>query len=133
MSKYKHHKYTWTNRFGSVRHQWELVGPIGAIHFHVSVSDDARWEPSAGLEYHHTEASGYRPGEAPDHIDCPLTGGRCWHDGTSLYASEHVWPFCEPYLRTGDHKTIFSYLERIADSHFDEMATAMRLKAAGCE
>ncbi len=112
--KYKHHKYTWTRPFTSVRHCWELVGPNGAMHFHVSVMDDPKYDPSAGLEFHHIAGTG-----APDHVNCPLTGGRCWHDGTSLYASEHVWPMVSHHLERGDHGKIFEILERIASEHFD--------------
>lgn len=114
MRKYDHHKYTWTNRFTSVRHNWELVGPIGAINFHVSIMEDGSYEPSAGLEYHHLSGEG-----APNHVDCPLTGSRCWHDGTSLFASETVWPFVKNYLKSGNHKLIFTYLELLADEHFE--------------
>lgn len=64
-----------------------------------------------GLELHSIYPKG---DDAPDHIDCPLTGGRCWHDGTSLYASETLWPHIQPYLRDGDHETIFKILEREA-------------------
>lgn len=125
MTRYRHHKYTWTKPFGSVRHNWEVVGPLGAVHFHVGITEN--YPPSAGLEFHHTEAfrakSDYRTDDAPDHIDCPLTGGRCWHDGTSLYASEHLWPRIEDYLRAGDHERIFRVLEREADERFGHTAT----------
>lgn len=48
MSKFRHHKYTWSKPFASPRHNWELVGPEGAIHFHVSLTPG--YEPSCGLE-----------------------------------------------------------------------------------
>ena len=118
--RYRHHRYSWTKPLGSVRHNWELVGPLGAVNFHVSLT--AGYSPSCGLEFHHNEAfranTGYRADEAPDHINCPLTGGRCWHDGTSLYASETLWPLIESYLQAGDHEAIFRILESEADSRF---------------
>ena len=120
MSKYRHHKYTWSKPFGSVRHSWELVGPIGAVSFNVSLTEG--YGPSCGLEFHHTEACGFRTDEAPDHRNCPQTGGRCWHDGTSLYASEQVWPRVEGYLRGGEHDHIFRILEGEADRHFDQFS-----------
>lgn len=119
--KYKHHKYTWTSRVGSIYHSWEFVGPIGALSFNVSISSDNKWGPTAGLEFHHTPAAHYNDGKAPDHIDCRLTGGPCWHDGTSLYAMETVWPLVERYLTIGDHPTIFKILEHEADRHFDKL------------
>lgn len=110
--KFKHHKYTWRKPFSSPYHSWELVGPNGAIHFHVSMTPG--YEPSCGLEYHHLSGDG-----APNHIDCPLTGGRCWHDGTSLYAGEYVWPQVEASLKIGDHETIFRTLEYEYNRHFE--------------
>jgi len=32
---------------------------------------------------------------APDHPDCVVLGGPCWHDGTSLWAHEHWIPLYE--------------------------------------
>lgn len=113
--KFRHHKYVWSKPFGSVRHWWELVGPNGAIHFHVSVND--QYGDSAGLEFHHLSGEG-----APHHLNCPLTGGRCWHDGTSLYAMETVWPQVKDFLRfdrEAAHETIFRLLEHEYTSHFE--------------
>lgn len=111
MSKYRHHKYVWSKPFGDVRHWWELVGHDGAIHFHVA--ENATYGDSAGLEIHSLTGEG-----APHHVNCPLTGGRCWHDGTSLYAMEHLWPLIKPYLQRGEHDRIFTILEREADYRF---------------
>ena len=115
MRNFKHHKYSWSMPWTSVRHNWEFVGPNGALHFHVSIMEEQGYDPACGLEFHHLKGTG-----APDHIDCPLTGGRCWHDGTSLYASETVWPFVKEYLKSGDHKMIFKYLEELYMEHFTE-------------
>jgi hypothetical protein len=118
VKRYRHHKYTWTKPFTSVRHQWEVIGPVGAIHFHVSIQDDKKYEPSAGLEIHYSSPPDYMRGEAPTHVKCWLNGGPCWHDGTSLYASEHLWPIIECYLKGGEHEKIFAVLEREADDRF---------------
>lgn len=112
MMKFKHHKYTWSKPFLSVRHCWEFVGPAGAVHFTASLTEN--YGTTAGLEFHHLSGEG-----APDHLDCHLTGGRCWHDGTSLYASESVWPAVEPMLRHGDHDGIFRLLEWEYERHFE--------------
>lgn len=124
MRRFTGHKYQWTRPFTSVRHHWELRGPRGGIHFHVSIMDDPKYgEPSCGLEFHHSfdPSNGQ---EAPHHINCPVTGGQCWHDGTSLYASEHVWPIVKMYLQDGDHAAIFRVLEREYDSHFSDFEAA---------
>ena len=109
--KYKPHKYTWQRPFTSTQHRWEFVGPRGGVSLNVSLTDG--YDPSAGLDFHHTSGDG-----APDHIDCRVTGGQCWHDGTSLYAAETVWPHIKGMCEAGDHGRIFSYLETIADGHF---------------
>jgi hypothetical protein len=125
MPKFRHHKYTYSNPFGSPRHHWELVGPEGGIHFHVSLTKG--YDPSCGLEFHHAARAGYRRDEAPDHINCPLIGEPCWHDGTSLYASETIWPMVEPMLRSGDHEAIFRTLEHEYSRRFDELMDFNRL------
>jgi hypothetical protein len=117
--KYRHHKYVWSKPYGSVNHDWSFVGPLGAINFHVSITEG--YSPSCGLEFHHTPLAQYRPDDAPDHINCPLTGGPCWHDGTSLYASETVWPAVKASLANGNHGAIFTYLEGEADRHFAKL------------
>lgn len=119
MAKFRHHKYTYCNPFGSPRHQWELVGPDGGIHFHVSMTKG--YEPSCGLEFHHAARARHRCDEAPDHIKCPLIGEPCWHDGTSLYASESIWPMVEPMLRSGDHEAVFRVLEYEYKTHFSRL------------
>lgn len=113
--QYRHHKYIWSKPFGSERHHWELVGANGALHFHATITDG--YGTSCGLEVHHLEGDG-----APHHINCPLTGGRCWHDGTSLYAEEKLWPLIREYLKDGSHEIIF----RILESEADEMLRARK-------
>lgn len=123
MARYAHQKYTWTHAHDWINHRWELVGPLGALHLHVGIyaGTHGPYGPSAGLEFHHTEEGarrvGHWDGEAPHHLNCPMTGGRCWHDGTSLYA-ETVWGRVKPWLEDGDHDAIFRILEGEADRHF---------------
>lgn len=46
MHKYKHHKYTFVpTLWGSISHRWELVGPMGAIHFHAHISRSDKDRP----------------------------------------------------------------------------------------
>lgn len=109
MSKYNGHIYKWSKPFGHVSHQWELRSEHGGVHFHISVVPDSQHQ-SAGLEFHRVVGDG-----APDHIDCFLTGGRCWHDGTSMYATDFLWPTIKMYLEDGDHEAVFRTLEREAE------------------
>ena len=117
--RFTNHKYTWSKPFMSVRHQWEFVGPEGGIHLHVSIGDPKYGDPSCGLEFHRASWSMRRPPEdAPSQTKCWLIGGPCWHDGTSMYASEHVWPLVKPLLRENNHEAIFRFLESEYDAHF---------------
>ena len=113
MPRFMHHKYTWSKPFCSVRHSWELVGPDGGIHFHASGPHKGSW--SCGLEIHKLKGDGK---SAPNNVHCWLMKAPCWHDGTSLYAEETLWPMVEAYLRSGDHDLIFKLLESEYDGHF---------------
>jgi hypothetical protein len=89
MPKFNHHKYTYTNRFGSPNHCWELVGPEGGIHFRVSLTKG--YEPSCGLEFHHSARAGFRCDEAPDHVTCPVIGEPCWHFAGGLKNAREIF------------------------------------------
>lgn len=119
MSKFKHHKYVYANRFAPAHH-WELVGPIGGIHFHFHVLKG--FPVTAGLEFHHTGRSQRQIDRAPDHISCSLTGEPCWHEGTSLYATEDILPVVLPLLERGDHDGVFRILEIEYEQHFEAEA-----------
>lgn len=121
MSRFAGHKYTFTPaRWGSDYHCWELRGPEGGVHFHASIPKSGDYPPACGLEIHRCAPSPYQQGGAPHHINCPITGGRCWHDGTSLYASETLWPMIEGWLRLGDHTSIFRTLEGEYNDRFGD-------------
>ena len=122
--KFRHHEYKWNKPFGNVRHQWSLLGPLGGVHFHVSESE--QYGDSAGLEFHHTRACNAYAGEAPHHKDCWLTGEPCWHDGTSLYASETLWPRFMSAARNGQHDVIFRALEDEYNERFKGFEIAAR-------
>lgn len=123
ISRFKHHKYTYSMPWGSPRHMWELVGPDGGIHFHVTLVKD--YSPSCGLEFHHANK---QRDEAPSQLECWLTGGRCWHDGTSSYASE-LWPLIQMYLKDGKHEEVFRILEHEYDQS-SSLGTLAKLDAA---
>lgn len=106
-TKFRDHCYTWRKPYGTVHHQWSFTAATMAVSFHVSIFGDA--SPTCGLEFHRFQCP---DGEsAPSHTDCPIAGGRCWHDGTSLYATERLWPMIQPLLKDGDHEAVFRILE----------------------
>jgi len=114
--RYSHHKYTWAKPYGSIRHTWQLVGPRGAIHFHAAVTE--KYGVSAGLEIHYMTPPDYMQDQAPSQTKCWLLNCPCWHDGTTLYAEETLWPIFKAMLHSGDHEAIFRFLEQEADSRF---------------
>jgi hypothetical protein len=124
--KFRNHKYEWSKPYSATRHQWSLIGPIGGVSFSASIMDKTDFpDPTCGLEFHHSQRAGeiYSISqEAPHHSPCWLLGEPCWHDGTSLYASETVWPMVEVYLRTGDHDQIFKVLEWEYCRHFERQS-----------
>jgi hypothetical protein len=114
--RYAHHKYTWEKPFGSVRHTWELVSERGGIHFHATIND--KYGSSCGLEIHYRNPPDYLCGHAPSQLNCWLLKCMCWHDGTTLYAEETLWPIFSAMLKKGDHESIFRFLEQEADQRF---------------
>lgn len=112
--KFRDHEYKWTKPFTSTHHQWSFRGPKGGISFSASLIEG--YEPACGLEFHHAfDPSGGK--EAAQHARCWLLKAPCWHDGTSLYANEHLWPRIEGMIP--DHNKIFRLLEREYESHFE--------------
>ena len=114
--KFSEEEYIYKKPFNHPRHWWQTVGPKGAVHFHASIVDG--YPPSCGLEIHYCEPPAYMADSAPSHLNCPLTGGRCWHDGTSLYAVETLWPRISDYLKIGDHESVFKILRNEYISRF---------------
>lgn len=79
----------------SVRVSMAVKNSAGAMEFWFWVGSD-QWGESGiyggGVETHSAVPFKYSSDkETPDHSDCRLIG-RCWHDGTSLYAREYVIP-----------------------------------------
>lgn len=76
--------------------RWMLVGPRGAVDFHCShASDRYTFGRIGGIEEHHRTPPSYMREEQPSHEHCWILGGKCWHDGSSLYASEVLIPLLE--------------------------------------
>lgn len=77
--------------YRSPRHEAVCAGEHGGVTFWCSWCEStAKWH--GGLEVHYASPPGYMAGDDPSHTNCEVTGGRCWHDGTSLYASETLIP-----------------------------------------
>lgn len=80
------HQRTFTRPDGQLRYC--LVGPRLTLDFHVDLPT------LAGLEMHCDEQPSYLRDEEP-RIGCWLTGGPCWGEGSSLYATRTLLPLFE--------------------------------------
>jgi hypothetical protein len=94
---------------GILRVDFLVVGPEGAVHFWVSPSreDITGDDLYGGVEYHHAFPPDYMRNDPPSHSPCHFLGKPCWHDGTSLWASEH-WI---PHFITCGQEWVFTQLE----------------------
>lgn len=127
MPKYRS-KYELQDRYGSWQHVWTVIGRHGAIHFHVSDMGEETANKhgldrySGGLEVHYRVPPDYMAEDAPSQDNCWLIGCPCWHDGTSLYASEYLIPLwlCDPH----NHKRMFEILQREYEDRFAPKAEA---------
>lgn len=75
----------------------ELAGQYGSLEFWI-MPERKGWndhkEYIGGVEHHYNycpEGGWFKPDE-PSHIECNLNCGKCWHDGSSLQASETFIP-----------------------------------------
>ena len=67
-----------------------IVGSSMGIDFHFNDTNPS--EVIAGLEMHYRECPSYLTGQSPFTDNCWLTGGVCYGDGTSIYATEWLYP-----------------------------------------
>ena len=79
------------------RHAWVVRGQVMCLELWITEPGPALGiEPQAGLESHYLIRPPWVQDEAPHHTSCSITGGDCWHDGTSLYAMEYYLPMWRP-------------------------------------
>lgn len=108
-------KYEYANN--SIRgevHTWTVIGPLGGLHLHIHKYKDNEY--TGGLEIHRRQPSQYQQDDAPSQDQCWLLHCPCWHDGSSLIASEKYIPAWR--LDPHDHDGMFAMLCNDADYHF---------------
>ena len=93
-------------------HEWTCVGRDGAIQFHCRKSTTEEYH--GGVEIHHRACPDYMGHSAPSQSMCHILKAPCWHDGSSLQATEDFIP----YWKSGaSHEKIFEKLRcRYEDS-----------------
>jgi hypothetical protein len=79
---------------------WAVVGPLGGVHVWAQRLSSTALEVAprlwdypfyGGIEVHRRTRGEY-DGPTPTQAECWLLGGPCWHDGSSLYFSDHMSP-----------------------------------------
>jgi len=114
-------EYRYFTRFGHPKHWWTVIGRDGGVHLHIDDLADVAKDIQrfcGGLEFHWRNPQGDRP---PDHDECWLLKGPCWHDGTSLYVEETVVPFW--LVAPNDYERMFRFLEKEYDQHIAKKET----------
>lgn len=87
-------KYNYEVVFDSPRHTWSVIGANAGLHLHITdgkryaQSEDMRY--SGGIEIHYRYPPEYMQDQPPSQDKCWLLKCPCWHDGSSLQASE-IW------------------------------------------
>lgn len=108
-------KYEYTRRFGKAYHNWIVVGARIGVNLHITDlgEKDAKEfncdRYSGGIEVHYRSPSDYMKDDAPSHNHCWVLECPCWHDGSSMQATEFWVPFwlSNPH----DHDRMFVALE----------------------
>jgi len=111
--EYKYSKTAW----GADSHIWTLIGKRGGVHFWTrSYSDSEGFEQWSGGVEIHTKEPYYQGEDAPHHTNCWLLQGPCWHDGSSLLASETYIPawLKDPH----NHEAVFQRLSGLYHDKF---------------
>lgn len=98
-----------------------VIDDRGATHFHFRIDKepffaDEGWFSCAGVETHYASPPDYMSEDKPSHERCWLIERPCWHDGTSLWASEH-WL---PHFKSFGTEWVWSELERAHSRRFGD-------------
>lgn len=101
----KQYKYI-PNRFGREYHEWSIESEFGACHLHISYRESDP-QTSGGIEVHYRKPPEYMKGSAPHYHNCPLTGGLCWHDGSSMAADIAIEAFRDGKNVSREHDYYF--------------------------
>lgn len=121
LPKQYRYQYRLAPRFGQWEHSYELIGLHGGVHLHITEYtkdyQNITGPYGGGIEFHYRTPYRGR-NEPPSHDECWLLKAPCWHDGSSLWASEYWIPLWEN--ARGDHSRVFGALARAADRKFAE-------------
>ena len=103
-----------TPKNGTQRHSFAVVGTKGAVEFWFHTDS----MECSGFEVHSRSGEGHWTNmpDHPSHLKCELLDGPCWHNGTSLWASE----FWVPLYEAGGPDAVWRRLEREYPERFNK-------------
>jgi len=115
-------KYEYAMTCGKPVHTWSAVFGLGGVHLHIHDSGkNAKYgRYHGGIEIHRRTPPEHCRFDAPDHDNCWLIKGPCWHDGSSLQVDEFWLPFwlTSPH----DHDRMFAAISKqLLDWFADDM------------
>ena len=117
-------KYEYNVDCFAKKHIWSVVCGGGALHLWINDMgekfghDHPGQRYHGGLEIHYRTPPGYMRHDAPSQDECWLLHAPCWHDGSSLQASETWIPRWK--ARPHDHDDLFAALTKDAEGRFTE-------------
>jgi len=109
-------EYTYTRRHGNPLHRWSTLTYAAGAHVWISDLGEQHEEKypgmryTGGIEIHYRIPPDYMRDQPPTHDDCFLLKAPCWHDGSSLQASEFWIP--RWLTMQNDHDAMFLLLNR---------------------
>ncbi len=107
------------------KHIWLIECAQGAVHLHITdLGEKCEHDRySGGIETHYRKPPDHMATDSPSQNQCWIFGGSpCWHDGSSLYASEHFVPMWE--MDKHDHDGMFNALIVHMHNQFHEPVDA---------
>ncbi len=101
---------------------WTTLGAAGATHLHIEdypADYVAKYGEKyfGGIEIHYREAPHYMKNDAPSQDTCWILKAPCWHDGSSLQASEKWIPLWQ--VDPNNHDRMFKALADDYSMRFD--------------
>lgn len=120
-------KYTYfRNASGRPIHQWSAVDQRGGVHVWIEETGIADYPHMGGFEVHWRSPPAWAEGKPADKENCWLLKGPCWHDGSSLWASEYWIPrwLEDPH----NHDSILDGLGWQLDKHFGDYNETKRYR-----
>jgi hypothetical protein len=112
---------------GVPRHIWSVDGAAGGIHLFIWPMDIEAIGYIGGIEVHWRTQPSWSNSSEPDHERCWLLDGPCWHDGSSLEATDYWIPLWLSIRgQSNEHQIMFDHLRGEYAERFESMENDQR-------